>query len=55
MQVLTLPGYVLYFLTALYYLLCLPLNVYLHIYLFTYSQYWKNNDIEKHFKKYAQE
>ena len=22
--------------------------------MFTYSQYWKNNDIEKHFKKYAQ-
>ena len=22
--------------------------------MFTYSQYWKNNDIEKHFKKHAQ-
>ena len=21
--------------------------------MFTYSQYWKNNDIENHFKKYA--
>ena len=29
-------------------------NTYLHIYMFTYSQYWKNNDIEKHFKKYTQ-
>ena len=22
--------------------------------MFAYSQYWKNNDIEKYFKKYAQ-
>ena len=22
--------------------------------MFTYSQYWKSNNIEKHFKKYAQ-
>ena len=33
---------------------CFPLNVYVNIYTFTYSQYWKNHDIEKHFKKYAQ-
>ena len=25
-----------------------------YISMFTYSEYWKNNDIEKRFKKYAQ-
>ena len=33
--------------------LCLLLHVYLYIYMSTYNQYWKHNDIEMHFKKYA--
>ena len=33
--------------------LCFSLHVYLHICMSTSSQYWKNNDIEIHFKKYT--
>ena len=32
---------------------CFSLHVYLHIYMSTYSQYWKNKNIEMHFKKYV--
>ena len=35
------------FYVSLYMYVCLD------VYLSTYSQYWKNNDIEMHFKEYA--
>ena len=35
------------------YFLCFPLYVYLHIYMFTYNQYWENIVMEMHFEKYA--